>query len=166
MLTVSTCHMLCILQHFHDLASFAEASKLSFRIRLLAGQHMRQYKGSGPRRKVVHGPLLCAGKAFLRGRAAWTPPQPGWHMGEHLWAAHTPVVGQVTLRGHRGADEGLSAADGLENAIQYMKQEVDDAQRIAQMMAVRNHPPSWQQMGKSLSSTAASEFADAQSIAL
>ena len=70
-------------------------------------------------------------------------------MGEHLWAAHTPVVGQVTLPGRRGADEGLPAGDGLENAIQYMKQEVDDAQRIAQMMAVRSHPPSWQQMTKS-----------------
>ena len=52
--SLSTCHMLCILQQFHDLAAFAEAPKLSSRIRLLAGQHMRQYKGSGPRRKVVH----------------------------------------------------------------------------------------------------------------
>ena len=70
-------------------------------------------------------------------------------MGEHLWAAHTPVVGQVTLREQRGANQGLPAGDGLENAIQYMKQEVDDAQRIAQMMAVRSRPPSWQQVAES-----------------
>ena len=67
-------------------------------------------------------------------------------MGEHLWAAHTPVVGQVTPRGDRGADGGLPAGDGLQGAIQYMKQEVDDAQRIAQMMAVRSRPPSSQQV--------------------
>ena len=59
-------------------------------------------------------------------------------MGEHLWAAHTPVVGQVNPRVDRGADGVLSAGDGLQDAIQYMKQEVDDAQRIAQMMAVRS----------------------------
>ena len=59
-------------------------------------------------------------------------------MGEHLWAARTPVVGQVTPREARGPDGGLPAGDGLQGAIQYMKQEVDDAQRIAQMMAVRS----------------------------
>ena len=40
--TMSTCHMLRILQHFHDLASCAEALMLSSGIRLLAGQHVRQ----------------------------------------------------------------------------------------------------------------------------
>ena len=80
--------------------------------------------------------LLAPGAGSLRGSQAWTQPQPGWQMGEHLWAGNTRVVGQIKPR----AAQGLkleSGGDGLETAIMYMKQEVDDAQRIAQMMAVR-----------------------------
>lgn len=67
-------------------------------------------------------------------------------MGEHLWAGNTRVVGQITPR----AAQGLkleSGGDGLETAIMYMKQEVDDAQRIAQMMAVRTLPHQSSQRG-------------------
>ena len=49
------------------------------------------------------------------------------------------MVGQITPRAAQGLKLG-SGGDGLETAIMYMKQEVDDAQRIAQMMAVRALP--------------------------
>ena len=71
----------------------------------------------------------------MRGARAWTLPQPGWHTGEHLWAANTRVVGQVRPQAIQGMEDA-PAESGLQEAIQYMKQEVDDAQRIAQMMEV------------------------------
>ncbi len=77
----------------------------------------------------------CAGS--LRGLQAWTPPQPGWHTRQHLWADNTRVVGQVTPRAAQEVIDTPVESGGLQEAIQYMKQEVDDAQRIAQMMAVR-----------------------------
>lgn len=46
------------------------------------------------------------------------------------------MVGQVTPRAAQGVIETPADSSGLQQAIQYMKQEVDDAQRIAQMMEV------------------------------
>ena len=46
------------------------------------------------------------------------------------------MVGQVTPRAAQGLIETPADSSGLQQAIQYMKQEVDDAQRIAQMMEV------------------------------
>lgn len=59
-------------------------------------------------------------------------------MGEHQWSAQSSVVGQITPGAVRGLEEE-PIGDGLQEAIKYMKQEVDDAQRIAQMMEVRAH---------------------------
>jgi len=67
---------------------------------------------------------------------SWTQPQPGWDAGEHLWAAETRVVGQILPQAVQGVND-TPAGSGLQEAIEYMKQEVDDAQRIAQMMEVR-----------------------------
>lgn len=50
------------------------------------------------------------------------------------------MVGQVTPRAAQGGEEVPAESSGLQEAIQYMKQEVDDAQRIAQMMEVRAQP--------------------------
>ena len=44
-------------------------------------------------------------------------------------------MGQVTPQAIQGMEDA-PAESGLQEAIQYMKQEVDDAQRIAQMMEV------------------------------